>query len=104
MKKILITGGLGFLGSYSIELWKKNNWDITVIDNLSTNVVSPDDEIWINVDRVYTFFATLKTDANNEMTTVTTLYAGQEGSWEVDDSIEDVYKKIEKVTSSRKSI
>ena len=62
------------------------------------------DEIWINVDRVYTFFATLKTDANNEMTTVTTLYAGQEGSWEVDDPISDVYKKIEKVTSSRKSI
>tara|TARA_B100001778_G_C18492103_1_gene585543 strand:+ start:242 stop:478 length:237 start_codon:yes stop_codon:yes gene_type:complete len=62
------------------------------------------DEIWINVDRIYTFFATLKTDANNEMNTVTTLYAGQEGSWEVDDSIEDVYKKIEKVTSSRKSI
>ena len=62
------------------------------------------DEIWINVDRVYTFFATLKTDENNVMTTVTTLYAGQEGSWEVDDSIEDVYKKIEKVTSSRKSI
>ena len=59
------------------------------------------DEIWINVDRIYTFFATLKTDANNEMTTVD---AGQEGSWEVDDSIEDVYKKIEKVTSSRKSI
>ena len=62
------------------------------------------DEIWINVDRVYTFFATLKTDENNEMTTVTTLYAGQEGSWEVDDSIEEVYKKIEQVTSSRKSI
>ncbi len=50
MKKILITGGLGFLGSYSIELWKKNNWDITVIDNLSTNVVSPDDEICNGVE------------------------------------------------------
>ena len=62
------------------------------------------DEIWINVDRIYTFFSTLKTDKNNEMTTVTTLYAGQEGSWEVDDSIEEVYKKIEQVTSSRKSI
>jgi len=62
------------------------------------------DEIWINVDRICTFFATLKTDENNEMTTVTTLYAGQEGSWEVDDSIEEVYKKIEQVTSSRKSI
>ena len=39
MKNVLITGGLGFLGSYSIELWKKNNWQVTLIDNLSTNVI-----------------------------------------------------------------
>ena len=45
MKRVLITGGLGFLGSYSIELWKKNGWDVTVIDNLSTNVISPTHEI-----------------------------------------------------------
>lgn len=44
-KKILITGGLGFLGSYSIEKWKKNNWSVTIIDNLSTNVINPDDKI-----------------------------------------------------------
>ncbi len=62
------------------------------------------DEIWINVDQIYTFFATLSTDANNEMKTVTTLYAGQEGNWEVDDSIEDVYIKIANRTGSRKSI
>ncbi len=45
MKNVLITGGLGFLGSYSIELWKKNGWNITVIDNLTTNVIQPDHEI-----------------------------------------------------------
>ena len=45
MKKILITGGLGFLGSYSIEKWKKQGWQITIIDNLSTNVIEPDDQI-----------------------------------------------------------
>ncbi len=45
MKKILISGGLGFLGSYSIERYKRENWDITIIDNLSTNVIEPDDSI-----------------------------------------------------------
>ena len=45
MKKVLITGGLGFLGSYSIEKFKSEGWDITVIDNLSSNVVGPDDPI-----------------------------------------------------------
>jgi nucleoside-diphosphate-sugar epimerase len=44
MKKLLITGGLGFLGSYSIEKYKKD-WDITVIDNLSTNTINSDDPI-----------------------------------------------------------
>ena len=47
MKKVLITGGLGFLGSYSIEKYKKNGYSVTVIDNLTTNVISPDDSICI---------------------------------------------------------
>lgn len=38
-KRILITGGLGFIGSYCIEKWKSAGWDVTVIDNLSTNVI-----------------------------------------------------------------
>jgi len=50
MKRVLITGGLGFLGSYSVELWKKNGWSITVIDNLSTNVIEPSDSICNNVE------------------------------------------------------
>lgn len=45
MKKVLITGGLGFLGSYSIEKFKSQGWGITVIDNLSSNVIAPDDPI-----------------------------------------------------------
>ena len=44
-KKVLITGGLGFLGSYSIEKYKENGFDITVIDNLSSNVIKPDNSI-----------------------------------------------------------
>ena len=31
MKKIMITGGLGFLGSYSIEKYKEAGYDITII-------------------------------------------------------------------------
>ena len=50
MKNILITGGLGFLGSFSIEKYKKEGWKVTVIDNMSTNVISPEDEICDNVD------------------------------------------------------
>ena len=45
MKNVLITGGLGFLGSYSIEKWKKEDWKITIIDNLSTNVIEPTSDI-----------------------------------------------------------
>ena len=45
MKKIMITGGLGFLGSYSIEKYKEAGYDITIIDNLSTNVIEPDNPI-----------------------------------------------------------
>jgi len=45
MKNVLITGGLGFLGSYSIEKWKKEDWKITIIDNLSTNVIEPTNDI-----------------------------------------------------------
>lgn len=43
-KKVLITGGLGFIGIHSIEKWQNNNWDITVIDNCSSNTISPNTE------------------------------------------------------------
>lgn len=39
--KILITGGLGFIGAHCIEKWKENDWDILVVDNLSTNAIEP---------------------------------------------------------------
>lgn len=38
-KKILITGGCGFLGTHSIEKYKQEGFDITVIDNFSTAVI-----------------------------------------------------------------
>jgi nucleoside-diphosphate-sugar epimerase len=45
MKKILITGGLGFIGSHCIEKWLDNNWEVFVIDNLSTNAINPESEL-----------------------------------------------------------
>ena len=50
MQKILITGGLGFLGSFSIEKYKREGWAVTVIDNLSTNVIDPKDKICNDVN------------------------------------------------------
>ena len=35
MKKILITGGAGFMGSNSALHFAKNGWKIYLIDNLS---------------------------------------------------------------------
>ncbi len=40
MKKILITGGLGFIGTHCIQKWVQENWDVYVIDNLSSNAIS----------------------------------------------------------------
>lgn len=38
-KKILITGGLGFIGTHCIEHWSEKGWDVYVIDNLSSNAI-----------------------------------------------------------------
>ena len=41
-KSILITGGLGFLGSYAIEKYKKNNNKINFHEKDKMNVVGPE--------------------------------------------------------------
>lgn len=38
-KKVLITGGLGFIGSHCIKKWKSVGWDVCVVDNMSTNAI-----------------------------------------------------------------
>ena len=45
-KKILITGGLGFIGSHSVEKWKNLGYKITIIDNMSSNALSPTDKLF----------------------------------------------------------
>ena len=44
--KILITGGLGFIGTHCVEKWSSEDYDITIIDNLSSNALKPDNEIF----------------------------------------------------------
>lgn len=44
MKRMLITGGLGFLGSYAIEKYKLE-YDVTVLDNLSSNTLNMTDTL-----------------------------------------------------------
>jgi len=35
MKKAIVTGGAGFIGSHMVDLLVKNNYEVTVIDNLA---------------------------------------------------------------------
>lgn len=45
-KKILITGGLGFIGTHCVEKWTSLGYDITIIDNLSSNALPPTDKVF----------------------------------------------------------
>lgn len=47
-KKILITGGLGFIGTHCVEKWGGLGYDITIVDNLSSNALPPTDELFKN--------------------------------------------------------
>jgi nucleoside-diphosphate-sugar epimerase len=48
--KILITGGFGFIGAHCIEKWKSLGWDITVIDNLSSNAINEEHKLAENIN------------------------------------------------------
>ena len=39
MNKILVTGGLGFLGSHIVDYFISTGHDVTIIDNMSSNVL-----------------------------------------------------------------
>ena len=39
LHKVLVTGGLGFIGSHIVDYFVKNGDDVTIFDNLSSNVL-----------------------------------------------------------------
>jgi UDP-glucose 4-epimerase len=39
LDKVLITGGLGFIGSHIVDYFTNNGYDVSIIDNLSSNVL-----------------------------------------------------------------
>ena len=39
MKKILVTGGLGFIGSHTVVELQKEGFDVIIIDNLSNTTI-----------------------------------------------------------------
>ena len=50
-KKVLITGGIGFIGVHAVEKWLSSEWDVVVIDDYSTNAINPDDiDLYKNVE------------------------------------------------------
>ena len=63
---ILITGGLGFLGSYTIEKYKKEGYNITIIDNLSTNTIEPSDPICKDCEVIIADILDYKWDIKNK--------------------------------------
>ena len=43
-KNVLITGGLGFIGIHCVQKWRKEGYNIWIIDNLSSNAVDSNHE------------------------------------------------------------
>jgi UDP-glucose 4-epimerase len=65
MKKILVTGGLGFIGSHLVEeLLKNPNYNITVVDDLSTGKLSNIDTTKVTtiIERIQDFIWDKKFD------------------------------------------
>jgi len=54
MKKILVTGGLGFIGTHLIKKLSEEDCRIDIVDNLSNNSVAPEDARSDKIEKIYT--------------------------------------------------
>lgn len=56
MKKILVTGGLGFIGSHTVVELLNNNYEVVVIDNLSNSKIEVVDKIKEITNKDFAFY------------------------------------------------
>jgi UDP-glucose 4-epimerase len=68
MKKALVTGGAGFIGSNLVDLLLEKNYEVMVVDNQSAN--SHDEYYWNNKSKNYEF------DVSENQTTLTEMCRG----------------------------
>ena len=54
MKKILITGGAGFIGTNAVHYFAKKGWNVCLLDNLSRKG-SEENLIWLESQKDYSF-------------------------------------------------
>jgi len=64
LKKTIVTGGLGFIGSHLVNLLLKNNIDCFIVDNKTSNVVEKIDGCELLVSDIKDSFEYLPKDAD----------------------------------------
>ncbi len=56
MKKVLVTGGLGFIGSHTVLELIKNNYEVVIVDNLSNSSIDVLDKLKKITGKDITFY------------------------------------------------
>lgn len=69
-RHILITGGLGFIGFHSIEKYLNKGWNITVVDNLSTNAININNPILNKVNVIIKDLVDFETPEDEHYNTI----------------------------------
>ena len=63
MKKILVTGGLGYIGSHTSVLLLQSGYEVVIMDNLSNSKIEVVDKIKKITNKDFKFY---KEDLRNE--------------------------------------
>ena len=64
MKKVMIAGGSGFIGSHLVDALVRNNYEVIVVDDLSSGLESNLSKILNKIEFLKCDIATLKHDFN----------------------------------------